>query len=115
MTRFLFVLAFVLGAAVVLWVGLGFLAGQPVALLATLLIALVYGFGFLELLRFRRATDRLRENLTSTPDDDQALGGWLASLPADLRGAVRRRIEGEAVALPGPMLTPYLSGLLVML
>ncbi|MFP1680640.1 DUF802 domain-containing protein [Alloalcanivorax sp. C16-2] len=115
MTRFLFVLAFILGAAAVLWVGLGFLAGQPVALLATLLIALVYGFGFLELLRFRRATDRLSENLTSTPSDEQALGGWLASLPADLRGAVRRRIEGEAVALPGPMLTPYLSGLLVML
>ena len=115
MTRFLFVLAFALGAAAVLWVGLGFLAGQPVALLATLLIALVYGFGFLELLRFRRATDRLRENLASTPSDEQALGGWLASLPAGLRGPVQRRIEGEPAALPGPMLTPYLSGLLVML
>ena len=50
MTRFLFALAFFLGAAAVLWVGLGFVAGPPVALLATALIALVYGFGFLELL-----------------------------------------------------------------
>ncbi len=115
MTRFLFALAFFLGAAAVLWVGLGFVAGPPVALLATALIALVYGFGFLELLRFRRATDQLRDTLRSTPCDEQSLGGWLASLPADLRGPVRRRVEGEPAALPGPMLTPYLSGLLVML
>ncbi|GAA5131620.1 DUF802 domain-containing protein [Alloalcanivorax gelatiniphagus] len=115
MTRFLFALAFFLGAAAVLRVGLGFVAGPPVALLATALIALVYGFGFLELLRFRRATDQLRDTLRSTPCDEQSLGGWLASLPAELRGPVRRRVEGEPAALPGPMLTPYLSGLLIML
>src|SRR5690606_10919019 len=32
-----------------------------------------------------------------------------------LRGAVRQRIEGGHVPLPGPALTPYLVGLLVLL
>src|SRR5699024_11104329 len=36
-------------------------------------------------------------------------------LPAPVRHPVQRRIEGEPVALPGLTLTPYLTGLLVML
>jgi hypothetical protein len=36
-------------------------------------------------------------------------------VPASLRTPVRLRIEGERVSLPGPALTPYLVGLLVML
>ncbi|MDR8859560.1 hypothetical protein FEP87_05868 [Burkholderia multivorans] len=36
-------------------------------------------------------------------------------MPAGLRGAVRARIDGTRVALPGPALTPYLVGLLVLL
>ncbi|EMH3008119.1 DUF802 domain-containing protein, partial [Burkholderia multivorans] len=40
---------------------------------------------------------------------------WLDTLPAGLRGAVRARIDGTRVALPGPALTPYLVGLLVLL
>ncbi|REN18882.1 DUF802 domain-containing protein, partial [Mycobacterium tuberculosis] len=36
-------------------------------------------------------------------------------LHPSLRNAVRLRVEGERVALPGPVLTPYLVGLLVLL
>ena len=115
MTRFLFALTFILGAITVIWVGLGFLGTDLVALTATLLIALVYGLGFLELRQFRRATDQMRQSLGQLPGSPESLGQWLAGLPASLRGTVRRRVEGEPAALPGPMLTPYLSGLLVML
>ncbi|KPJ31408.1 chemotaxis protein, partial [Burkholderia multivorans] len=43
------------------------------------------------------------------------LDAWLDTLPAGLRGAVRARVDGTRVALPGPALTPYLVGLLVLL
>jgi hypothetical protein len=43
------------------------------------------------------------------------LGPWLAPLHPSLQNAVRLRVEGERVALPGPALTPYLAGLLVLL
>jgi hypothetical protein len=43
------------------------------------------------------------------------LGAWLELLHPGLRNAARLRIEGERVALPGPALTPYLVGLLVLL
>ncbi|HEX5677448.1 MAG TPA: DUF802 domain-containing protein [Alcanivorax sp.] len=115
MTRFLFALVFLLGAATVVWVGIGFLGTNLVALTATLLIAAVYGFGFLELRRFRADSEQLRRQLGTPPTDGDALERWLNELPASLRGAVRRRVEGESTPLPGPMLTPYLSGLLVML
>ena len=36
-------------------------------------------------------------------------------MPASLRNAVRQRIEGERSALPDPVFTPFLVGLLVML
>ena len=115
MTRFLFALVCLLGAATVAWVGIGFLGTNLVALTATLLIAFVYAFGFLELRRFRADSAQLARQLDSPPGDGDALERWLAELPAALRGAVRRRVEGESTPLPGPMLTPYLSGLLVML
>ena len=44
-----------------------------------------------------------------------ALADWLQTVPAGLRNAVRLRIQGERVALPAPVLTPYLVGLLVLL
>ncbi|CAG9190586.1 Methyl-accepting chemotaxis protein [Burkholderia vietnamiensis] len=43
------------------------------------------------------------------------LDTWLDTLHPGLRGAVRARVEGARVALPGPALTPYLVGLLVLL
>ncbi|HQA08738.1 DUF802 domain-containing protein, partial [Zoogloea sp.] len=44
-----------------------------------------------------------------------SLGDWLDTLPPSMQNAVRLRIEGERVGLPGPALTPYLVGLLVLL
>ncbi|WP_448707240.1 DUF802 domain-containing protein [Achromobacter sp. AGC39] len=44
-----------------------------------------------------------------------SLTSWLDQLPASLRNAVRLRVEGERVGLPGPALAPYLVGLLVLL
>lgn len=115
MTRTLFALIFLLGATAVIWVGLGFLDANLLALTATLIIAAVYGLGFLELRHFRRATNNLIDQLRSPPANPGALDHWLTALPASLRGTVARRVDGEPIALPGPILTPYLSGLLVML
>ncbi len=67
MTRFLFALVCLLGAATVVWVGIGFVGTNLVALTATLLIAAVYGFGFLELRRFRAASEQLRAPLHPPP------------------------------------------------
>ena len=53
--------------------------------------------------------------LGNIPDDIGHLGEWLQQVPAALQNAVRLRIEGERVALPGPGITPYLVGLLVLL
>jgi len=44
-----------------------------------------------------------------------SLRAFLDTVPAALRNAVRRRVEGEPVALPGPALAPTLAGLLVLL
>ena len=43
------------------------------------------------------------------------LGDWLDQVHPTLQNPVRLRIEGERVGLPGPALTPYLAGLLVLL
>lgn len=115
MTRIMFALAFVLGAAAVVWIGSGFLGTNTLALAVTLIIGAAYAIGFVELTGFRRATGRLCDLLHSLPDSREALTSWLGQLPPALQPAARRRIEGEPVALPGPMLTPYLLGLLVML
>ena len=48
----------------------------------------------------------------ATPD---ALAAWIARLPAGLQPAVRQRVDGERTPLPGPVLAPYLVGLLVLL
>jgi hypothetical protein len=71
--------------------------------------------GALELHRFQQATSTLSRavsDLSAAPAD---LGAWLGQLHPTLRNAVRLRIEGERVGLPGPALTPYLAGLLVLL
>ncbi|SFM69948.1 DUF802 domain-containing protein [Marinobacter zhejiangensis] len=115
MTRLLFLLTFLLGAGVVGWIGLGFRESDPIALTVTLLIGAVYGFGFLELMHFRRTTGQLDTGLNTLPQTREQLGDWIARLPPSLQNAVRRRVEGAPIALPGPMLTPYLTGLLVML
>jgi len=115
MNRHFFAGAFVLGAMAIAWVATGFFGSNVLALLMTAIIAAVYGFGALELHRFRQATTTLTTALSAIPANLPDLGGWLASVPASLHNPVRLRIEGERIGLPGPALTPYLVGLLVML
>ena len=107
--------AFALGLAAVLWVAHGYIGASPLALTMTLLIAAVYGAGGLELWRFQQATARLRGALAALPLDLPRLDDWLIPLPQGLQNPVRLRVEGERVGLPGPALTPYLVGLLVLL
>ncbi len=97
------------------WVAFGFLGSNALALLMTLIIGAVYAFGALELHRFRQASTTLSNALSAIPPALSDLEPWLAGVHPSLQNAVRLRIEGERVGLPGPMLTPYLVGLLVML
>ncbi|MDB5838401.1 MAG: hypothetical protein JWQ23_353 [Herminiimonas sp.] len=115
MNRLLFTVAFFLGAAGVVWVGAGFIDDSLLALLMTAVIGAVYAFGALELHQFRQATSTLTSAMAAIPENLPELGGWLGSVHASLQNPVRLRIEGERVGLPGPTLTPYLVGLLVML
>lgn len=115
MSRLFFTLAFAIGLAVAAWIGAGFIGSAPLALAFTALIALVYCLGFGELLSFRKQTRQLSDHLNPLPGDHEQVPDWLTGLPASLQFPVQRRIEGHAATLPGPQLTPYLTGLLVML
>jgi hypothetical protein len=115
MNRHLFTVAFFLGALGVVWVGVGFIDSSFLALAMTTIIGAVYVFGALELRQFRQASTTLATALAAIPDNLTDLGDWLVSVHHSLQNSVRLRIEGERVGLPGPALTPYLVGLLVML
>jgi hypothetical protein len=115
MNKHIFSIIFAAGVLVILWIGAGFVNGHLLALAMTLLIAAAYGVGALELHRFRQATTCLAQALEEIPQGLTQLSDWLARVPATLQNPVRLRIEGDRVGLPGPTLTPYLVGLLVML
>ncbi|RYF79624.1 MAG: DUF802 domain-containing protein [Comamonadaceae bacterium] len=115
MTRLLHLVIFLAGLVAVGWVGVGYIGTNPLALAMTLLIGLTYLVGALELWRLRAATATLVDALGSLSTAPSTLGDWLDRLHPSLRGAVRLRVEGERVGLPGPALTPYLVGLLVLL
>ena len=115
MNRNICAVAFLLGVIAVAWVGVGYMGSNTLALAVTAVIGAAYLFGARELLEFRRATSTLAAALAAIPDGLADLDDWLAGVHPALRGAVRLRIEGERVGLPGPALTPYLVGLLVML
>jgi hypothetical protein len=115
MTRFLHLTAFLVGLVAVCWVGIGYIGTNPLALAITVLIGAFYLMGALELHRFHQATATLAHAVADMPAPPTSLGQWLEPLHASLRNAVRLRVEGERVALPGPALTPYLAGLLVLL
>lgn len=116
MNRHFFSIVFGLGALAVLWIAGGFLLSlHLVALMMTVLIGIVYGYGAVELHRFRAVTSTLSKALSAIPDPLPNLDAWIASIHPTLQSPVRLRIEGERNGLPGPAFTPYLVGLLVML
>jgi hypothetical protein len=115
MKRYSFETAFGLGALAVLWVAAAVASSHFLVLVMTALIGGVYVFGAQELRQYRAVSQCLDQALKNIPNDLQNLSDWVITLPAGLQNAVRQRVEGERVGLPGPALTPYLVGLLVML
>ncbi|WP_438390576.1 DUF802 domain-containing protein [Caballeronia sp. DA-9] len=106
---------FLSGLAAVCWIGAGYIGSNLLALAVTLLIAACYMAGAFELKRYGEATSSLTRAITGLTAPPASLGAWLDPLPASLRNPVRLRVEGERVSLPGPALTSYLVGLLVLL
>ena len=115
MIRIVLAVAFALGLTSVAWVGQGFIGSSWTALAMTAVIGGVYLLGAFEIRRFRTATLTLAAALRGIPQPLDDIGHWIGRLHPSLQYAVRLRIEGERVALPGLALTPYLVGLLVML
>jgi hypothetical protein len=109
-----FTLAFAAGLLSLAWVAQGFVGSHALALSITALITAVYLLGAWELRQFRGATSALAAAVAGVASMS-GLPEWLERVPPALRPAVRGRIEGQARGLPGPALTPYLVGLLVML
>jgi hypothetical protein len=118
MKPYFFHTAFGLGALAVVGVA-SMVAGSHFLVLAmTAVIAAVYALAALELRHYRTDTQALRRSLDSLPAeliDPSELNHWRGTLPLGLHNPVRQRIAGERVGLPGPALTPYAVGLLVML
>ncbi|MGF6773590.1 uncharacterized protein Yka (UPF0111/DUF47 family) [Paraburkholderia sp. GAS199] len=106
---------FVVGLAAVVWIAIAYVGSNSLALAVTLLIGACYVAGAFELKRYSEATATLAGAVADLSGPPPGLGAWLDRLHPSLRNAVRLRVEGERVALPGPALTPYLVGLLVLL
>ncbi|MFL9989922.1 DUF802 domain-containing protein [Paraburkholderia sediminicola] len=115
MSRYLNLVVFLVGLAAVCWIGAGYVGSNTLALAVTMLIGISYVAGALELRRYSQATSTLARAVAGLSGPPPSLGTWLDPLHPSLRNAVRLRVEGERVALPGPALTPYLVGLLVLL
>ncbi|WP_434114261.1 DUF802 domain-containing protein [Paraburkholderia caffeinilytica] len=115
MSRYLNLVVFLVGLAAVSWIGVGYVGSNPLAFAVTLLIGACYVAGALELRRYSQATSTLTRAVAGLSAPPPGLGAWLDTLHPSLRNAARLRVEGERVALPGPALTPYLVGLLVLL
>ncbi len=116
MTRFpIQLVVFLAGLLAVCWIGAGYAGSNALAFAVTLLIGGFYVGGAFELQRYRRATASLTHAVNGLSATPPSLGAWLDRLDPGLRQAVRLRVEGERVALPGPALTSYFVGLLVLL
>lgn len=116
MTRSLINFAvFLAGLAAVYWIGANYAGSNTLALAVTMLIGAFYLTGAIELQRYHRATSTLTRALAGLSAPPAGLDTWLGQLHPSLRHAARLRIQGERAALPGPALTPYLVGLLVLL
>ncbi|WP_085485483.1 DUF802 domain-containing protein [Paraburkholderia susongensis] len=106
---------FLAGLAAACWIAAGYAVSNPLALAVTLLIGVFYVTGALELRRYSQATATLTRALAALSGPPPSLAAFLEPVHPSLRNAVRLRVEGERVALPGPALAPYLVGLLVLL
>ncbi|MCD9121182.1 DUF802 domain-containing protein [Cupriavidus sp. UGS-1] len=116
MTRFpIQLVVFLAGLLAVCWIGAGYAGSNALAFAVTLLIGGFYVGGAFELQRYRRATASLTQAVNGLSETPASLGAWLDRIDPGLRQAVRLRVEGERVALPGPALTSYFVGLLVLL
>ncbi len=116
MTRFpIQLVVFLAGLLAVGWIGAGYAGSNALAFAVTLLIGGFYVGGAYELQRYRRATASLTQAVGGLSETPATLGTWLERIDPGLRQAVRLRVEGERVALPGPALTSYFVGLLVLL
>lgn len=114
-SRNLSIAAFTAGLSAVGWIAAGYALSHPLAFAMTLLIGAIYVAGAMELRRFDQDTTALRRALADIPADLATLSDWLLRVPASLQNVVRLRVDGERIGLPGPAVTPYLVGLLVML
>lgn len=114
-SNLLFAVPAAIGAIAILWVAGLFIGTNALALLVTLLIAIAFGIGVLELFQFRQATHSLEHALGNIDQPVNQLDECLSKIHHSLQNPVRLRIESERVGLPAPVLTPYLVGLLVML
>lgn len=114
-SRNLCIAAFTAGLVAVGWIAAGYVLSHPLAFAMTLLIGAIYVAGAMELRRFDQDTSALRLALADIPPDLATLSDWLLRVPASLQNVARLRIDGERIGLPGPAVTPYLVGLLVML
>ncbi|WP_230413222.1 DUF802 domain-containing protein, partial [Paraburkholderia antibiotica] len=112
---------FLAGLAAACWIAVGYAVSNPLAFAVTLLIGAFYVAGALELRRYSQATATLTGALSALPAQPAQAGSapnlaaFLDAVHPSLRNPVRLRVEGERVGLPGPALTPYLVGLLVLL
>ncbi|WP_164280549.1 DUF802 domain-containing protein [Stenotrophomonas indicatrix] len=116
MSRTVFhVLVFLAGLLAVCWIGVGYVSVHPLGAAVAAIIAACYIAGGVELYRYRQASNGLRAALADLSLAKESLAPWLERVPLGMRNAVRLRVEGERTALPSPVLTPYLVGLLVLL
>jgi hypothetical protein len=106
---------FFAGLAVACWIAAGYAVSNPLAFAVTLLIGVFYVAGALELRRYSQATATLVRALAALSAPPPSVAAFVEPVHPSLRNTVRLRVEGERVALPGPALTPYLVGLLVLL
>ncbi|MDR2961913.1 MAG: DUF802 domain-containing protein [Stenotrophomonas sp.] len=109
------VVVFLVGLLAVCWIGIGYVSVHPLGAAVAAIIAACYIAGGVELYRYRQASNGLRSALSDLSAARESLAPWLERVPVGLRNAVRLRVEGERTALPAPVLTPYLVGLLVLL
>ncbi len=117
MNKALYAAALGLGLAAIGWMAVTFAGTNFLGLVITLVIGAGFLLGMVELRNYRQATGTLASALAipPPPNDETALEHWLAKLDGSLVNAVRLRLRGERVAMPSPVFTPYLVGLLVML